>query len=66
MTVATTVSSAGRASTEQRCDQEVVPQKVFHNPRRPPVEHLHLERAPTRILSSKIATFIAHATEVIG
>ena len=36
MTVATTVSSAGRAS-EQRCDQEVVPQKVVHNPRHPRV-----------------------------
>ena len=30
------VSSAGRAS-EQRCDQEVVPQKVTHNPRLAPV-----------------------------
>ena len=37
MTVATTVSSAGRAS-EQRCDQEVVPQKVGHVTRRPPVK----------------------------
>ena len=41
MTVATNVSSAGRASDAHR-DRQVVHQKVVHNPRHPPVFRLEL------------------------